>query len=469
MQEAGRQTCLLWPFAQARNYSPKHVALDHLLNFSFGWFYLLDVNTQGSIFLYILLGALLILSFGISGAEAAFFSLNSKDVNVLKTKQHAAAKRITSLLEEPKELYASLLIGGTFINISIIVLANYLLTQTIHFGSLHWALVLLIKAILIAFVLVFFCRLLPKVWATQNNLRFAYDWAFVIEALHLLLRRISRRIVSLADGIGKRLGANRSEAINIQELDEAIDIKTDEEASAEEKNIMKGIVKFGNISVRQVMRSRLDVNGLDFKLSFGELVKRVEELHYSRLPVYRESLDNIAGIINTKDLLPYLQESDQYDWHHLMRQPYFVPESRPIEDLLRDFQQKHIHFAVVVDEFGGTSGIVTMEDILEEVIGDIRDEFDDEESYNRQVDNNTYIFEGKTMLHDLCRIMRLPMDTFEKVRGESESVGGLVLELAGEFPAVNTVVSAHDFDFMVLETEHNRIKLVKVTIKHTND
>ncbi len=457
------------PFAQAKDYSPKPLALDHLLDIFLGWLYLLDVNTQGSIFLYILLGVLLILSFGISGAEAAFFSLNSKDVNVLKTKQHAAAKRITSLLEEPKELYASLLIGGTFINISIIVLANYLLTQSIQFGALPWLVVLLIKTVIIAFVLVFFCRLLPKVWATQNNLRFAYDWAFVIEALHLLLRRISRWIVSLADGIGKRLGANRSEAINIQELDEAIDIKTDEEASAEEKNIMKGIVKFGNISVRQVMRSRLDVNGIEFTSTFGELVKRVEELHYSRLPVYRESLDNIAGIINTKDLLPFLQEADIFDWHHLMRQPYFVPESRPIEDLLKDFQQKHIHFAVVVDEFGGTSGIVTMEDILEEVIGDIRDEFDDEENYNRQLDANNYIFEGKTMIHDLCKVMHLPMDTFDKVRGESESIGGLVLELAGEFPVVDTVVSAHDFDFTVLETEQNRIKLVKVSVKNKND
>jgi putative hemolysin len=407
----------------------------------------------------------LILTFGISGAEVALFSLNSKDVNVLKTKQHATAKRITNLLEEPKEVYASLLITGTFINISIIVLSNYLLDQFINFGNLPPWLIILSKALMIAFVLVFFGRLLPKVYATQNNLRFAYDWSLVIEALHLLVRRISKWTVSLADGIGKRLGANKSEAINIQELDEAIDIKTDEEASQDEKNIMKGIVKFGNISVKQIMRSRLDVNGADYNSSFDDLVKRVEELHYSRLPVYKNSLDNVAGIINTKDLIPFLNEAENFDWHTLMRQPYFVPEAKPIEDLLKDFQQKRIHFAIVVDEFGGTSGIVTMEDILEEVIGDIRDEFDEEESGNRKLDASNYIFEGKTMIHDMCKTMRLAMDTFDKVKGESESVGGLVLEIAGEFPTTNTVISSGDFEFTVLETSNNRISLVKTTIK----
>jgi gliding motility-associated protein GldE len=428
-------------------------------------FTLLAVNMQGSIFLFLLLVVLLVLTFGISGAEVALFSLNNKDVNVLKTKQHAAAKRIITLLEEPKAVYASLLITGTFINISIIVLSNYLLNEFINFGNLPLWLITLSKALMIAFVLVFFGRLLPKVYATQNNLRFAYDWSLVIEALHLLVRRISKRTVSIADGIGKRLGANKSEAINIQELDDAIDIKTDEEASPEEKNIMKGIVKFGNISVKQIMRSRLDVNGVDYNFSFGDLVKKVEELHYSRLPVYKNSLDNITGIVNTKDLIPFLHESDGFDWHTLMRQPYFVPESKPIEDLLKDFQQKRIHFAIVVDEFGGTSGIVTMEDILEEVIGDIRDEFDEEESGNRKLDASNYIFEGKTMIHDMCKIMRLPMDTFDKVKGESESVGGLVLEIAGEFPETNTVVSSGDFEFTVLETSNNRISMVKATIK----
>ena len=281
----------------------------------------------------------------------------------------------------------------------------------------------------------------------------------------LFFRRISRWVVSLADGIGKRMGANRSEAVSIQELDEAIDIKTDEEASLEEKNIMKSIVKFGTISVKQIMRSRLEINGINYNSSFKDLINKVESLHYSRLPVYKNNLDEVVGIMNTKDLIPFLQENDGFDWHPLMRHPYFVPESKLIADLLRDFQSRRVHFAVVVDEFGGTSGIVTMEDIMEEVIGDIKDEFDEEESSNPKLDDNNYVFEGKTMIHDMCKIMHLPMDTFDKVRGESESVGGLLLELAGEFPKVNDVINSGDFDFTVLESDRNRLKLVKVTVK----
>ena len=426
---------------------------------------LLADNAEGNIILGLVLTVLLGLTFVISGAEVALFSLNNKDVNVLKTKQHPAAKRITSLLEEPKEVYASLLIAGTFINICIIILSNYLIDQYIRFGEWYAWLIILTKALMIVFVVVFFGRLLPKVYATQNNLRFAYDFSLVIETLHLFLRRISKWIVSLADGIGKRLGANKSEALSIRELDEAIDFKTDEEASLEEKNIMKGIVKFGNISVKQIMRSRLDVSGIEMGISFGELVKAVEELHYSRLPVYKGNLDEITGIIHTKDLIPFLNESPTFDWHPILRHPYFVPESKLIEDLLKDFQQKRIHFAIVVDEFGGTSGIVTMEDILEEVIGDIKDEFDEEEPGNNKLDDNNYLFEGKIMIHDMCKIMRLPMDTFESVQDESESLAGLVLELAGEFPAPNSVITSGDFDFTVMDTDNNRIRQVKVTIR----
>ncbi len=426
---------------------------------------LLAVHPQGTTFMAVVLVLLLLLTFTISGAEVALFSLNSKDVNMLKTKQHTAARRIVNLLEEPKEVYASLMISGTFVNICIIVLANYLMGQYFSFAGLGTLPELLIKVFVIAFVVIFFGKILPKVWATQNNLRFAYGASFAVEALHLFLRRISRWVVSLADGIGKRVGGNRTEAMSLRELDAAIDIKSDEEASPEEKNIMKGIVKFGNITVRQIMRSRLDVSGVEYELSFGALIRRVEELHYSRLPVYKGSLDEVTGIINTKDLVPYIDEQENFDWHPLMRQPFFVPETKLIEDLLKEFQQKRIHFAVVVDEFGGTSGIVTLEDVLEEIIGEIKDEFDEEESGNRKLDDNNYIFEGKTMLHDLCKTMRLPMDTFDGVRGESESLAGLVLELAGEFPVVNTVISSGDFDFTVLQTENNRVQLVKVTIK----
>lgn len=427
--------------------------------------FLLAVNPQGTTFLGVTLLVLLLLTFAISGSEVALFSLNKKDLNMLKTKQHASAKRIVTLLEEPKEVYASLLIAGTFVNISIIVLSNFLLSELISFDKIGSLLEVLFKVIIIAFVLVFFGKILPKVWATQNNLRFAYDWSFVVEALHLLLRRISKWIVKLADGIGKRVGADKSDVLSMQELDEAIDIKSDEEASPEEKNIMKGVVKFGNISVKQIMRSRLYVNGISYNSTFSDLIKRVEELHYSRLPVYKGSLDEVVGILNTKDLIPYLNEGENFDWHPLMRQPFFVPEPKLIEDLLKEFQQKRIHFAVVVDEFGGTSGIVTMEDILEEVIGDIKDEFDDEESDNYKLDDNNYIFEGKIMIHDMCRIMKLPMNTFDNVKGDSESLAGLLLELAGELPTVDWVIPCGDFEFAIMQADNNRIQLVKVTIK----
>jgi len=427
--------------------------------------FLLAVNPQGTTFLGVTLLVLLLLTFAISGSEVALFSLNKKDLNMLKTKQHASAKRIVTLLEEPKEVYASLLIAGTFVNISIIVLSNFLLSELISFDKIGSLLEVLFKVIIIAFVLVFFGKILPKVWATQNNLRFAYDWSFVVEGLHLLLRRISKWIVKLADGIGKRVGADKSDVLSMQELDEAIDIKSDEEASPEEKNIMKGVVKFGNISVKQIMRSRLYVNGISYNSTFSDLIKRVEELHYSRLPVYKGSLDEVVGILNTKDLIPYLSEGENFDWHPLMRQPFFVPEPKLIEDLLKEFQQKRIHFAVVVDEFGGTSGIVTMEDILEEVIGDIKDEFDDEESDNYKLDDNNYIFEGKIMIHDMCRIMKLPMNTFDNVKGESESLAGLLLELAGELPTVDWVIPCGDFEFAIMQADNNRIQLVKVTIK----
>ena len=433
------------------------------------YMFLLYVNPQGTTFLAVTLVVLLLLTFAISGSEVALFSLNKKDLNMLKTKQHASARRIVTLLEEPKEVYASLLIAGTFINISIIVLSNFLLSEFIFFGKAGPVVEILFKVVVITFVLVFFGKILPKVWATQNNLRFAYDWSFIVEGLHLLLRRISKWIVKLADGIGKRVGADKSDILSMQELDEAIDIKTDEEASPEEKNIMKGVVKFGNISVKQIMRSRLYVNGIDHSASFTNVIKRVEELHYSRLPVYKDSLDDVVGILNTKDLIPYLHEGEDFDWHPLMRQPYFVPEPKLIEDLLKEFQQKRIHFAVVVDEFGGTSGIVTMEDILEEVIGDIKDEFDDEESDNYKLDDNNYIFEGKVMLHDMCRIMKIPMTTFDDVKGESESLAGLVLELAGELPTVDWVIPCGDFEFAIMQAENNRIQLVKVTIKPKSD
>ena len=429
---------------------------------------LLAANPQSSVFLVVLLLVLLLLSFITSGAEVAFFSLQNKDLNMLKTKQHAAARRITSLLEERKAVYTSLLIAGGVFNIGIIILANFLLSSFLNIGTIHAFMPInidmLIKIVIIAFVIVFIGKMLPKVWAAQNTLRFAYSTSAVVEALHLLLRRISLRMVAIADQISETSGANESEAVSMKELDDAIEINN-VQTSIEEKNILKGIVKFSNITVKKVMKFRLDVNGVDYNTSYSDLIKKVEELHYSRLPVFKSSLDDTVGVLNTKDLLPYINES-QFDWHSVIRPALFVPESKLIKDLLKEFQTKRIHFAIVVDEFGGTNGIITMEDILEEIIGDIRDEFDEEENAVRKVDDNTYIVDAKIMLYDLCRAIGLQIDTFDTVKGESDSLAGLVLEIAGEFPAINETVNSGDFDFTVLETERNRIKTVKIFIHH---
>jgi gliding motility-associated protein GldE len=429
---------------------------------------LLAANPQSSVFLVVLLLVLLLLSFIASGAEVALFSLQNRDLNMLKTKQHAAARRITNLLEERKAVYTSLLIAGGVFNISIIILANFLLSSVLHIGTINAFIPInidmLIKIVIIAFVIVFIGRMLPKVWATQNTLRFAYSTSAVVEALHLVLRKISLRMVAIADRITETSGANESEAASMKELDDAIDINN-VQTSIEEKNILKGIVKFGNITVKQIMRFRLDVSGVDYSTGLPDLIKKVEELHYSRLPVFKASLDDTVGVLNTKDLLPYLHEKE-VDWHSLIRPALFVPETKLIKDLLKEFQAKRIHFAVVVDEFGGTNGIVTMEDILEEIIGDIRDEFDEEENAVRKLDEHTYIVDAKIMLYDLCRTMGLPIDTFDAVKGESDSLAGLVLEIAGEFPSINETVNSGDFDFTVLEIEKNRIKSVKIYVNH---
>ena len=323
----------------------------------------------------------------------------------------------------------------------------------------------LIKVIAVTFFLVLFGEVMPKVMATQNNIRFAKDAGPLVEAISYLFRGFSRRLVQSSDFIEKKLAKKSNSAYSLEELDHAIDITTNNEASQKEKNILKGIVKFGNISVKQIMKARLDVNGIAYDTSFAYVIKTIEDLHYSRLPVYKEDLDTIEGMIHTKDLLPYIGQPADFDWHVLMRQAFFVHEQKMIEDLLQEFQQKRNHFAIVVDEFGGTSGIVTLEDVMEEIIGDIKDEFDEEDLSHSKLDEYNYIFDGKTMINDVCKAMELPMETFDELRGESESLAGLVLELAGEIPQVNTTIESSGFDFTVLAVEKNRLQKIKVTIK----
>jgi gliding motility-associated protein GldE len=309
-------------------------------------------------------------------------------------------------------------------------------------------------------------EILPKVWATQNNIRFAYSSSLLVEVLYSFFSSMSKWFVKYTDGIERSFGGIRQYHVyNQEDIDQAIEMNTTAETTEEEKNILRGIARFGQITVKQIMRTRLDVSAIDYNTGFHELVKKIEELHYSRIPVYKSNLDDIVGIIQSKDVLPFVNESDDYDWHALMRQPYFVPEHNLIKDLLRELQKKNIHFAVVVDEFGGTEGIVTMEDIMEEIIGDIRDEFDDEESANKKLDDHNYVFEGRIMITDACKAMGLKTDTFDQIKGDSESIAGLVLELAGEIPKENQVITVGDFEFTVLEIDKNRIKKVKVTIR----
>jgi gliding motility-associated protein GldE len=421
----------------------------------------LIINPQATTILAIIILFLLLLSFVISGSQVAFFSLTYKDINILKTKQDTSWRRIVSLLEEPKTLLASLLIANSIINIAIIILANFLIDEMVLLKQSFWLVEFLIKVVLIAFVMILFGEVMPKIWATQNNLQFAYYTSGIIELVHLLFRRVSSWAVHQSEGLERLFGKKKQGFIIEQQIDQSVK----SEGSEEERNILKGIAKFGSISVRQIMRARPEVSGAAFNLSFSGLKQRIDELHYSRLPVYKSSLDELAGTIHTRDLIAYLTEPDDFDWHSLLRPIYFVHEHKMIEHLLQEFQQKKIHFAVVVDEFGGTSGIVTLEDILEEVIGDIRDEFDEEETANRRQDDGSYVFEGRTMLHGACKVMNIAADTFDKVKGDSDSLAGLILELSGDIPKVNDVIRSGDFEFTVLDANSSRIKKVKVTIR----
>ncbi len=423
------------------------------------------INMQGTTVLIIILLSLLFFSFVLSGSEVAFFSLTYKDINLLKTKQQGAYKRIIDLLEQPKILLGCLLIANSFINIAIIIISNILIGDIFNFEKINavW-LEFVIKVISVTFLLLLFGEVMPKVLATQNNIRFAKEAGPLVEIVFYICKRMSIWLVKYSDIIEKKL-SKKGNAYSLEELDHAIDLTSGTDASVKEKNILKGIIKFGNITVKQIMKTRVDVNGIDKEISFPELLKLVGDLHYSRLPVYEEDLDKVVGMIHTKDLIPHLEQPDNFDWHTLIRPPFFVHEQKMIEDLLKEFQTKRTHFAVVVDEFGGTSGIVTLEDILEEVIGDIKDEFDEEEVDFKKIDENNYLFEGRTMINDVCKAMDLVVDTFDAVKGESDSLAGLVLELAGEIPTANQIIPCGDFEFTVLEIAKNRIQKIKVTIK----
>ena len=433
-------------------------------------FHLLAITPAATTILIFLVVILFILSFLLAGSEIAFFSLTFKDINLLRTKKQPAYRRIVNLLDRPKTLLASMLISNSLVNIAIILIFNLLIDNWIGGPSpqiFSWS-VFLIKFGCVTTLILLFGEVLPKVWATHHKIWFAATASLVVEIFSSIFYRFSKRMVRYSDKVEKKFSSENSSTMDRSHLDYAIDLLPEHEATTEEKSILKGIRKFGDTTVKQVMRTRLDVSGIDINFSFADTIKMVEELHYSRVPVYKNNLDEVIGMLHTKDILPHLNEAADFDWHTLLRQPFFVHEQKLIEDLLQEFRNRHMHFAVVVDEFGGTSGIVTLEDVMEEIIGEIKDEFDDEESNNKKIDDNNYIFEGKTMINDVCKAIGLSSDTFDNVRGESDSLAGLVLEIAGEFPQVNEEIASGNFIFVPLEINKNRLHKIKITIKKTD-
>ncbi len=439
--------------------------MDYHSGLGFFTFNLLAITTAATTILIFSVVILFMLSFLLAGSEIAFFSLTLKDLNMLRTKRQPAYRRIVSLLDQPKILLASMIISNSFVNIGIILISNILIDSWISHLQLTFWPIFLIKVVVVTFLLLLFGEILPKVWATHHKIQFAAMASLVVEIFSSLFYRFSKRMVRYSDKVEKKFSSGNSSTMDRSHLDYAIDLLPEHEATSEEKLILKGIRKFGNTTVKQVMRTRLDVCGIDFNSGFAAAVKKIEELHYSRLPVYKNNLDEVVGMLHTKDVLPHLNEPENFDWHTLLRQPFFVHEQKLIEDLLQEFRSRRMHFAVVVDEFGGTSGIVTLEDVMEEIIGEIKDEFDDEESVNKKLDDYNYLFEGRTMIHDVCKVMRIPADTFDTLRGESDSLAGLVLEIAGEFPQVNEEVVSGNFTFIPLEIHKNRLDKIKITIK----
>jgi len=316
----------------------------------------------------------------------------------------------------------------------------------------------------ITFAIFIFGEMTPKVYSTRNSLKFVKLTANTLYAFSNLLKPLSWFLMSISSIIERRV-EKKGYNISVDDLNHALEITSGHDTSDEEKDILKGIVNFGTLSVTQVMRSRMDVIAFDIEYDFHELMDQVNKNGYSRVPIYRDTIDKIEGILYMKDLLPHIDKDENFDWRTLLRPGFFVPESKKIDSLLRDFQEKHVHMAIVVDEYGGTSGLITLEDIIEEIVGEINDEFDDDDLVYNQIDNNTFVFEGKTSLNDLCKVIDEEPEVFDEVRGESESLGGLLLEINSRLPLSGDKITFKNFTFTVVSVDQRRIKRVRVFIK----
>ena len=406
-----------------------------------------------------LAGLLLLVSGFASASEIAFFSLSPSDLSAIDEKKHPSDEKISKLLEDTERLLATILITNNFVNVTIIMLCNFFFMSVFEFHSPIAE--FLILTVILTFLLLLFGEIMPKIYSAQKTLAFCRFSAPGIWMFRSLFYPVASMLVRSTSFLNKHF-ARKNHNISVDELSHALEL-TDKEELKEENNILEGIIRFGGETAKEVMTSRLDVVDLDIRTPFKDVLQCIIENAYSRIPIYSENRDNIKGILYIKDLLPHLNKVD-FRWQSLIRPAYFVPETKMIDDLLRDFQANKIHIAIVVDEFGGTSGIVTMEDIIEEIVGEIHDEYDDEERTYAVLNDHTWVFEAKTQLTDFYKITKVDEEVFDEVAGDSDTLAGLLLELKGEFPTLHEKVTYDHYEFEVLEMDNRRILKVKFTI-----
>ncbi|SNR55647.1 gliding motility-associated protein GldE [Lutibacter flavus] len=410
----------------------------------------------------LMLVMLLILSALISGAEVAFFSLSQKAITKASESNSNNQKAVVELLEKPQKLLATILISNNFINILIVLIFAFI--GEIVFSNISSEILkFLIEVVLVTFLILLFGEVLPKVYATRNSLKFAVFMVLPIKILNSLLTVVSLPLMSLTSVIENRLRKKQSN-LSVEKLSQALELTSDEATTKDEQKILQGIVNFGNTETGQIMTPRIDVFAISNSESYEEVIDKIVKKGYSRNPVYSESTDDIIGVLYAKDLLPHLNKKN-FKWQDIIREPYFVPENKKLDDLLKEFQEKKNHLAIVVDEYGGTSGVISLEDVIEEIVGDINDEFDDDDISYSKLDANNYLFDGKTNLKDFYKILEIQdTELFDKKKGESETIAGFLLEIHGKFPKKNEVIIFKPYTFKIESMDVRRIKQIKVTI-----
>ncbi|WP_298548440.1 gliding motility-associated protein GldE [uncultured Aquimarina sp.] len=410
---------------------------------------------------------LLICSALISGSEVSLFSLTPSDLKAEDEDATINQKIISKLLNRPKKLLATILVANNFINIAIVLLFDSL--GEVYFKDLNivwWGWVdvrFVVEVIVVAFLILLFGEILPKIYASRNNVKFANFMARPLRVLDWIITPISLPMRSITIRIHNRLGKQKSN-ISVDQLSQALELTSDTDTTSEEKKILEGIVSFGNTDTKQVMKPRIDIFALNQDMEYAEIIPEIIENGYSRIPVYQDSIDKVIGILYVKDLLPYINHKN-FDWVVLAREPYFVPENKKLDDLLNDFKDKKNHLAIVVDEYGGTSGLISLEDIIEEIVGDISDEFDDEDLIFSKLDDNNYVFEGRTSLKDFYKVVKLEdHSVFENKKGDAETIAGLLLEISGSFPKRGDIITVESYTFKIESLDNKRIKRIKLTI-----